>query len=76
MEDQAKTKAQLIAELSELREQVVESRSDAMEDGPRPGMARLESMVSTMPAVPYICRACGDFGATFVSAGITSLMGY
>ena len=31
MEDQAKTKAQLIAELNELREQVVESRSDAEE---------------------------------------------
>jgi PAS domain S-box-containing protein len=33
MEDQAKTKDQLIAELNELREQVVDSRSDAEEQG-------------------------------------------
>jgi PAS domain S-box-containing protein len=37
---------------------------------------RLEHILSFSPAIIYTCRAGGAFGATFVSANITSLFGY
>ena len=51
MEDQAKTKAQLIAELNELREQVVESRSDAEEQD--------QLLGQVMDSVPEGVIVCG-----------------
>jgi len=35
-----------------------------------------ESILASSPAILYACRAYGDFGATFVSDNITSLLGY
>lgn len=37
---------------------------------------KIAQILSYSPAIIYVCRAGGDFGATFVSANITSLFGY
>ncbi len=37
---------------------------------------RIEHILSYSPAIIYVCRADGDFGATFVSNNITSIFGY
>ena len=36
----------------------------------------LETLVDTSPVVLYICRAEGDFGATFISPNVNRLMGF
>jgi PAS domain S-box-containing protein len=37
---------------------------------------KIAQILSYSPAIIYVCRAGGDFGATFVSANITPLFGY
>ena len=37
---------------------------------------KIVQILSYSPAIIYVCRANGDFGATFVSENITSLLGY
>ncbi len=37
---------------------------------------RIEQILYYSPAIVYVCRAYGDFGATYVSKNITSLFGY
>ena len=41
-----------------------------------PTNKRIEHILSFSPAIIYICRAEGDFGATFVSENITPRFGY
>ena len=38
--------------------------------------SRLEHLLKHAPAVMYACRASGDYGATFISENVTSLLGY
>ena len=37
---------------------------------------RMEQILAYSPAITYVCRAGGDYGATYVSANITTLFGY
>ncbi|WP_193197676.1 PAS domain S-box protein [Nostoc sp. MG11] len=37
---------------------------------------RLQYLLSSSPAVIYTCRSYGDFGGTFVSENVTTMMGY
>ena len=40
------------------------------------GKARLDHLIGVSPAIVYTCRTDGDFGATFVSAKVTSVLGH
>lgn len=35
-----------------------------------------EDIIHNLPVVPYVCKAGGDFGATFIGESITRLAGY
>src|SRR5271170_5902660 len=39
-------------------------------------LSRLESLVNASPIAMFICKAGGDFAATFVTAGVRALWGY
>ncbi len=63
----AKTTTQLRQELRALKAQLAAAEE---------ARGRMQSLVDHNPAATYRARASGDFGATFVSAGITAQTGW
>ena len=81
MEDQYKTKAQLIDELVKMRQRIheleaLEAKHKQIEEAAHMVEERLKYLFTSSPGVIYCCRPSGDYGATFISENITSQLGY
>lgn len=81
MEDQYKTKAQLIDELVKMRQRIheleaLEAKHKQIEEAAHMVEERLKYLFTSSPGVIYSCKPSGDYGATFISENITSQLGY
>ncbi len=81
MNDENKTKDQLIDELVELRQKLSELEESVIEEK-RTGEellkinVRSELLLNQSPAVTYSCKPGGDYAATFISEGVKAQLGY
>ena len=78
IEDDKKTKKQLLDELAALRQQIralepLEGERKTIEAGTR---QRLQYLLTASPAIIYTNKASGDFACTFVSENLRAIMGY
>ncbi len=81
LDDDKKTKKQLLDELVELRKRIkdletfeTERRAIATElKGTR---QRLQYLLAVSPAIIYTTKATGDYACTFVSENLRGIMGY
>ncbi len=81
MEDEKKTREQLIGELDGLRQRIsgleaFEPWRKAVEKERKEAHARLQHVLAVCPAVIYTTQASGDFKCTFVSETIQQILGY
>src|SRR5262245_24180298 len=81
MEDQERTRAQLLDELACLRDRVnaletFETAHKTIETELRGARQRLEYLLAVSPAIIYTTQASGDFACTFVSENLHTIMGY
>jgi PAS domain S-box-containing protein len=81
MEDEAKSKAQLVVEITGLRERVrslerAETERKVIETALREARQRLEYLLAVSPAIIYTTQASGDYACTYVSENLHSIMGY
>jgi PAS domain S-box-containing protein len=77
----SKTKQQLLDELNDARRRLAEFEAKEPErrmvgEALRAGQTRLEQLLLSSPAVVYVCKAGGDYGATFISENVTPQLGY
>ena len=71
MDHQSLSKTELVEELSKLQRQVSTLEADRAAS-----RARLDDLVHSNPAVIYVCKVEGDFGATFVSDNMKKMLGW
>ena len=81
MEDEEKTKEQLIDELLGLRQRVtaleaLETERKAIETELSGTRQRLQYLLTVSPAIIYTTQASGDYACTFVSENLQAIMGY
>jgi len=78
MKDEEKTKEQLVAELTALRQQTMEKkeRDTGLEEQLRLANERLHYLLSGTSAVIYTAKPYDDCGATFISENVSQLTGY
>jgi PAS domain S-box-containing protein len=81
MKDKDKTKDQLIDELSELRHrntelETKEFKHRASEEKLTKTKARLDFLLSKVPAVIYSSKTSGEYAATYISENVEQQMGY
>ena len=65
---------QRIAEEFERKRDMAERKG--IQDRLRASETRLETLLSSSPAVLYSCKATGDYGVTFVSDNVAKIFGY
>jgi PAS domain S-box-containing protein len=81
MEDEKKTKEQLIDELVGLRKRISaleasETARKAIETELKGARQRLQYLLAVSPAIIYTTQASGDFACTYVSENLHAIMGY
>ncbi|MCW2238981.1 PAS domain-containing protein [Azospirillum canadense] len=81
MDDERKTKAQLIDELADLRRRVgaleaFEGERAAIQTELSGTRQRLQYLLAVSPAIIYTTHASGDYACTFVSENLHTIMGY
>ncbi len=81
MDDERKTKAQLIEELADLRRRVdgleaFEGERAAIQTELSGTRQRLQYLLAVSPAIIYTTHASGDYACTFVSENLHTIMGY
>ncbi|MDP8239800.1 MAG: PAS domain-containing protein [Candidatus Hatepunaea meridiana] len=81
MNDQIKTKAQLIDELAAMRQRITEldgseTKRKQAEEALLNAHNQLQRLLEASPAMIYTCEATGDFDATYISENIKTLIGY
>lgn len=81
MDDERKTKDQLVKELIELRKRInlleaSEAERKAIETELTGTRQRLQYLLAISPAIIYTTHASGDYACTFVSENLHAIMGY
>lgn len=81
MNDENKTKKQLIGELVSLRQRVsalesLDTERKAIETELKGARQRLQYLLAVSPAIIYTTQASGDFACTYVSENLHAIMGY
>lgn len=81
MDDERKTKDQLVKELIELRKRInllepSEAERKAIEAELTGTRQRLQYLLAVSPAIIYTTHASGDYRCTFVSENLHAIMGY
>lgn len=81
MDDERKSKDQLLKELIELRKRIAlleaaEAERKAIEAELTGTRQRLQYLLAVSPAIIYTTHASGDFACTFVSENLHAIMGY
>ncbi|MFC1706964.1 PAS domain-containing protein [Planctomycetota bacterium] len=71
MDYESLSKPELIEELSKMQQRISSLEVDAAT-----ARAKLDDLIHSNPAVIYMCKAEGDFGATFISNNIREQFGY
>lgn len=81
MDDESKTKSQLIDELTVLRQriralEVSETERKTIDTALRDARQRLEYLLAVSPAIIYTTQVSGDYACTYVSENLYAIMGY
>ncbi|HEX7043018.1 MAG TPA: PAS domain-containing protein [Burkholderiales bacterium] len=82
MEDERKTKEQLVDELTGLRKRIdalealEKTERKAIETELQGARQRLQYLLAVSPAIIYTTHASGDYACTFVSENLHAIMGY
>src|SRR5215831_14229937 len=81
LDDDKKTKKQLVDELAALRQRVkdleaFESERKAIASELKGTRQRLQYLLAVSPAIIYTTKATGDYACTFVSENLRAIMGY
>lgn len=79
MQDQQKTRSQLIEELAELRRRVATTEpveQSEIETALREGQRRLSTLLSNLPGMAYRCKNDPNWTMEFISDGCIQLTGY
>src|SRR5262249_42914289 len=81
IDDDKKTKKQLVDELSALRQRIrdleaFEAERKAIATELKGTRQRLQYLLAVSPAIIYTTKATGDYACTFVSENLRAIMGY
>src|SRR6185503_9493122 len=81
LDDDKKTKKQLLDELVELRKRIkdletFEAERKAIATELKGTRQRLQYLLAVSPAIIYTTKASGDYACTFVSENLRAIMGY
>ena len=81
LDDEKKTKKQLVDELAALRQRVkdleaFETERKAIATELKGTRQRLQYLLAVSPAIIYTTKATGDYACTFVSENLRAIMGY
>ncbi len=81
IDDDKKTKKQLVDELAALRQRVrdleaFEAERKAIATELKGTRQRLQYLLAVSPAIIYTTKATGDYACTFVSENLRAIMGY